>query len=253
MRRNTMKSKLLAGEPVFGVSVMFPSFQLVEMIGKLGFDWILIDCEHGSVSPESVEMMALAAEATGITPIARPWKNSPESILRVMDRGVMGVQVPHVTTAEEARQAVDSAKFHPLGSRGLASGTRNSDYGLGLRMSEYVEEANRETIVCVQLEDVEALENLDEILSVDGVDVFFLGPSDLSQAIGYPGRSDHPEVQQAMGMAFTKIVEAGKVPGSAGNAEAINRYLAEGALYLYTHVPTLLRNASADFLKALKG
>ncbi len=253
MKKNRMKSKLLAGEPAFGVSVMFPSPQVVEMLGKLGFDWVLIDCEHGSTSPESVEMMALAAEATGMTPIARPWTNSPEAILRVMDRGAMGVQVPHVNTAEEAQRAVESAKYHPLGSRGMAAGTRSSDYGFGLPMSEYVEESNRETLVCVQLEDAEALENIDEILKVDGVDVFFLGPSDLSQSMGYPGRSDVPEVREAMDRAFAKIVEAGKAPGSAGNAEAVRRYLGKGALYLYTHVPTLLRDASGDFLEAVKG
>ena len=129
---NPMKRKLLAGQPAFGVSVMFPSPQVVDMIGRLGFDWVLIDCEHGSISVESVELMALAAEAAGITPIARPQVNSFEAIGQLMDRGVMGVQVPHVNTGDDARRAVAAVKYHPLGGRGLAAGLRSSSYGFGI-------------------------------------------------------------------------------------------------------------------------
>ena len=114
---NRLKEKLKAGEPAFGVSVMFPSPQIVEMVGKLGFDWVMIDCEHGSVSPESIETMAMAAELTGITPIARPWTNSAEAILRVMDRGAMGVQVPHVNTADDAKRAVEAEFIQPASRR----------------------------------------------------------------------------------------------------------------------------------------
>ncbi len=122
---------------------MIPSAQIVEMIGRLGFDWVLLDCEHGSLSPESVELMAMAAELTGITPIARPWTNGPDAILRVMDRGPMGVQVPHVNTAADAKRAVEAVKFHPLGTRGLAAGTRPAQYGFAGSVADYVQEANR--------------------------------------------------------------------------------------------------------------
>jgi len=252
MLKNRLKEKLLSGQPAFGVSVMFPSPQVVEMVGRLGFDWVLIDCEHGSISPESVELMAMAAELAGVTPIARPWSNSPEAILRLMDRGVMGVQVPHVNTAADARRAVESVKFHPRGTRGLAAGTRPAHYGFGVSAADYVEEANRETLVCIQLEEAEALGNLGEILQVEGVDVFFIGPSDLSQSLGYPGRSDAPEVREAMDRAFAAIVAAGKVPGSAGNLQAIRGYQRKGVRYLYTHLPTLLANGSREFLAAVR-
>ena len=251
--KNRMKEKLLSGQPALGVSVMFPSPQIVEMVGRLGFDWVLLDCEHGSLSPESVELMAMAAEAAGITPIARPTVNSPEAILRVMDRGAQGVQVPHVNTAAEARQAVEAVKFHPSGSRGLAAGTRPAGYGFGLAASDYILEANRETLVCVQLEEAEALHNLEEILRVEGVDAFFVGPSDLSQSMGYPGRSDAPEVQAAMDKAFAAILAAGKVSGSTGSVQAIRRHLQHGVRYLYTHVPTLLASGSQEFLAAARG
>lgn len=250
--KNRMKEKLLSGRPAFGVSVMFPSPQVVEMVGRLGFDWVLIDCEHGSTSPESVELMVMAAELAGLTPIARPWTNSPEAILRLMDRGVMGVQIPHVNTAADARRAVESVKFHPLGNRGLAAGTRPANYGFGVSPADYVVEANRETLVCVQLEEAEALHNLGEILQVEGVDVLFVGPSDLSQSMGHPGRSDVPEVREAMNQAFAAIVAAGKVPGSAGNTQAIRGYLQKGVRYLYTHLTTLLATGSKEFLETVR-
>jgi 4-hydroxy-2-oxoheptanedioate aldolase len=252
MLKNRLKEKLLAGQPAFGVSVMIPSAQIVEMIGRLGFDWVLLDCEHGTLSPETVELMAMAAELTGLTPIARPATNSPEAILGLMDRGVMGIQVPHVNTAADARQAVASVKFHPQGTRGLAAGTRPAQYGFAGSATEYVQEANRETLVCVQLEEAEALGNLTEILLVEGVDVFFLGPSDLSQSLGHPGRPDAPEVRAAMDRAFAAIVAAGKVPGSTGNLEAIRDYQQKGVRYLYTHLTRLLATASKEFLAAIR-
>ena len=245
---NHMKAKLQSGKPAFGVSVMFPSPHIVDIIGRLGFDWVLIDCEHGSISLESVELMVMASETAGITPIARPPVNSFESIGQLMDRGVMGVQVPHVNTAEDARKAVEAVKYHPLGERGLAAGVRAASYGYGISMSQYAEESNKETLVCVQLEEAEAVRNVDEIVQVDGVDVFFVGPSDLSQSLGFPGRPDTPEVREAMDSVFGTIAAAGKISGSAGNASAIRRYMDQHVSYLYTHLTTLLYAAAADFI-----
>lgn len=250
---NPMKRKLLEGKPAFGVSVMFPSPHVVDMVGRLGFDWVLIDCEHGSISVESVELMVLAAEAAGITPIARPPVNSLEAIGQLMDRGVMGVQVPHVNTAEDARRAVQAVKYYPMGERGLAAGVRSSIYGFDSSMADYAEKSNGETLVCVQLEEGEAVRNVEEIMSVDGVDVFFVGPSDLSQSLGFPGRPDTPEVRNAMEHVFSTVRAAGKISGSAGNAAATRRYLDQSVGYLYTHVTTLLSSASKAFLDDVGG
>ena len=100
---NRTKSKLLSGQPAFGVSMMIPSPQIVKMVGRLGFDWILIDCEHGDISLEGAEELVRSSELVGITPIARPKDNNPADILQLLDRGAMGVQVPHVNTADDAR------------------------------------------------------------------------------------------------------------------------------------------------------
>ena len=252
LKKKRWKEKLLAGEHAFGVSVMFPSPQIVEMVGKLGFDWVLIDSEHGSSSPESVEMMAMAAELKVITPIARQLSNATEEILKVMDRGAMGVQVPHVNNADDARRAVEAVKYHPQGVRGLAAGSRPANYGFVISMSDYVVEANKETLVCIQLEEAEAIQNMDEILRVEGVDVFFVGPSDLSQSLGYPGRSDVPEVREVINSTFARIKSAGKVSGSAGNAGATKDYLGRGVQYLYTHFTTLFSSAGNDFLARVR-
>ena len=155
MKRNPMKEKLRAGEPVFGVSVMIPSPQIVEMVAAAGFDWVLLDCEHGTLTLESVELMAMAAEASGITAIARPVTKSPEHILQVLDRGVMGVQVPHVNTAQDAREVLAAVKYHPAGRRGLAAGTRAAQYDAHGTLADYVKAANDATLIAIQLEDVD--------------------------------------------------------------------------------------------------
>ncbi|HKV45592.1 MAG TPA: aldolase/citrate lyase family protein [bacterium] len=246
--QNRMKARLLAGRPARGVSVMIPSPQVVEMLGRLGFDWVLIDCEHGTISRESVEEMVRAAEASGITPIARPTGHQAEAILHVLECGALGVQVPHVHTAVDARRVVEAVKYHPLGSRSLAAATRPAGYGLGVPMAGYVEAANRETLVCVQLEDEEGLRHLDEMLEVEGVDVVFIGPSDLAQSMGYPGRADAPEVQRAMAQAFARIAASGRIAGSTCRTDTLRDRLRQRVLYVYTHLPALLAAGATEFL-----
>ena len=128
-----------------------------------------------------------------------------------------------MNTAQDARKAVEAVKYHPLGERGLAAGVRAASYGYCIPMSEYAEQSNNETLVCVQLEEAEAVSNVHEIVQVEGVDVFFVGPSDLSQSLGYPGRPDAPPVREAMDTVFATIAAAGNLSGSAGNAAACSK------------------------------
>ncbi|MDP6040580.1 MAG: aldolase/citrate lyase family protein [Candidatus Latescibacteria bacterium] len=252
MKTNRMKARIKAGVPAFGVSIMIPSPQIVEIVGGLGFDWILIDCEHGNISLETAEHLALAAEASGVTPIARPKSNRADDILQLMDRGIQGVQVPHVNTAEDARRAVEAVKYHPMGTRGLGGGTRAAGYGLTQTVDEYVEVTNNETLVCVQLEDAEAIENVDEILEVENIDVFFIGPNDLSQSMGYPGNPKEPVVAEAINSTFEKIRAAGKASGTPGTVDNIQDVLAKGVLYTYNHIPKLLNSATQEFFQKAK-
>lgn len=247
---NQMKEKLQQGKAVLGVSIMIPSVQIVEMIGKLGFDWVLIDCEHGSISLETVELMAMAAQASGLTPIVRPPMNDPEIILQYMDRGAMGIQAPHVNTADEARAVVAAIKYHPLGTRSLAVGTRAANYGFNLTLDKYTQQANNESLVCVQIEDKDALANITAIANVEGIDVLFVGPSDLSQSLGYPGNPGHPVVREAMQNTFQTITTSKKAAGTAGNFEITATRLEQGVTYFYIHLTTLLARGCADFFLA---
>ena len=252
MKRNLMKEKLRAGKPVYGVSVMIPSPQIVEMIAAAGFDWVLLDCEHGTITLESVELMAMAAEASGITAIARPVSRSAEHILQVLDRGVMGVQVPHVNTAAEAREVVAAVKFHPLGKRSIAAGTRAAVYDALGSLPEYVKAANDATLIAVQIEDQEAVENLDQLLKVDDIDVFFVGPSDLSQSMGFPGDPKAPPVARAIDSSFRKMLAAQRTPGTPATAENLKAVLDKGVRYIYTHLPRLLSSSAKAYLANAK-
>ncbi len=249
---NAMKEKIARGEPALGASVMFPSPQLVEMLAYAGFDWVLLDCEHGSIGLVDLEVMAMAADAAGITPIARPRSNAASDIQAVMDRGVKGVQIPHIRSKAEAERAVAAVKFGAGGGRGLAAGTRPDKWGLGARMPDFVASANRASLVCVQIEDREAVDNIDEILAVPGIDVFFIGPSDLSQSLGHPGNPKAPAVASAIDATLARIRAAGKVPGMPATADNLAEIAGKGCLYIYNHVPRLLGAGSAQFFKALK-
>jgi len=245
-----MKAKVLAGQPALGCSLMFPSPQIVEMLGHAGFDWVLLDCEHGSLSLADVEVMTMAADAAGVTAIARPRTNATADVQAVMDRGVMGVQVPHVNSAADARRAVSAVKFGAGAGRGLAAGTRPDQWGLGAKMADFTKAANEQSLVCVQLEHEEAIRNVDEILKVEGVDVFFIGPSDLSQSMGHPGNPGAPAVAAAIKHTLARIVAAGKIPGMPATAESLAGVIGAGVRYIYTHLPRLIGTGASAFLKA---
>ena len=252
MRENQMKARLQRGEPVLGCSLMFPSPQIVEMLGYAGFHWVLLDCEHGSLSLADVEIMCMAADAVGITPIARPKSNSAAELQSVLDRGAQGVQVPHVNTADDARRAVSAVKFGPGAGRGLAAGTRPDRWGLGAKMTDFAAAANAQSLVCVQLEHQEAIKNAKDILAVEGIDVFFIGPSDLSQSMGHPGNPKAPPVSAAIDQTLKAIVAAGKTPGMPATAENLQDVIASGCRYIYTHLPKVLGAGASQFLAKAK-
>jgi 4-hydroxy-2-oxoheptanedioate aldolase len=249
--KNAMKDKIAGDAVALGVSLMFPSPQLVEMLAHAGFDWVLLDCEHGSLSLADVELMCMAADASGITPIARPRSNAAADIQSVMDRGAKGVQVPHVCSAEDARRAVAAVKFGPGAGRSLAAGTRPDRWGLGTKMPDFVASQNAGSLVCVQIEDREAVENIDEILGVDGIDVFFIGPSDLSQSMGFPGNPKAEPVARAIEATLARIIAAGKAPGMPATAEALPEVIGRGCRYIYNHLPRILGAGASTYLAAV--
>jgi 4-hydroxy-2-oxoheptanedioate aldolase len=247
IRPNATKRRLLAGGLAVGTIVPGNDPALVEISALAGFDHVIIDGEHGSVSVRDVEDLVRAAEAVGITPLARVPSNTPVDILRFLDAGVMGVMVPQVRTADDARRAVAAARYHPEGQRGLA-GSRAARYGLAGSLADYVAAANREVMVMALLEDRAAVENIDAILAVPGIDVFFIGPADLAQSYGYPGRADQPEVQAAIDTIIRRAVGAGKVVGTnAPTGAAATALYERGVRYLCTGLWGLLAGALRDY------
>ena len=253
MRTNHMKALLRAGKPALGCSIMIPSPQMVEMAAHAGFDWVLIDMEHGTIGLETAELMIMAAEARGITPIVRPRNNASAEITSVMDRGAAGVQVPHVNTADDALRALAAVKFGAGDKRGLAAGTRPDSYGLSKSMPDFVRDANAESLVCIQLEHASAIENVDALLAVDDVDVYFIGPSDLSQSMGHPGNPKAPAVRAAIEKTLARIVAAGKTPGMPATADNLDQVIASGCRYIYTHLPKLFGAGANAFLSKGRG
>jgi 4-hydroxy-2-oxoheptanedioate aldolase len=197
-----------------------------------------------------VELMTMAADAAGIAAIARPRSRDAGEIQAALDRGVAGVQIPHVASAADARAAVAAVRFGPDSTRGLALGTRASGWQAGGSLADFAAAANERTLICVQLEDAEAIARADEILAVAGIDVFFIGPSDLSQSLGFPGLLDAPPVAEAIESTLQKIGQASRIAGMPSSTGTVAARLARGVRYTYTHLPAVLTDGAAAYLRA---
>lgn len=253
MRTNTVKARLKAGQPVFGCFITVPAPMMVELCGLVGFDFVVLDAEHGIADLETVENMIRAADATGIVPIVRIAVNQQQVILRYMDAGALGAQLPQINTAAEAQQVVDAVKYRPLGKRGLA-GVRATGYGMGLPYPQYIRQANEETLVVVHIETPEAVANLEEMVRVPGVDVFFIGPTDLSYSLGFPGEPNRPEVQEIVHRIVSIVRGAGKAVGTmATDVASVRHYLDMGILYLATGDRSLIVSSAQAYLKGARG
>jgi 4-hydroxy-2-oxoheptanedioate aldolase len=252
MNVNLVKQKLAAGQLVVGSFVYVPSARLTEIIGLLGFDFVVIDMEHGPVDIGMAEDMVRAAECAGVTPIIRVSHNTGHLILRALDVGALGIHVPEINEVDEAKQMVASAKYGPEGHRGLA-GVRASRYGLVGSMPEYTAAANRETMVIAHIEHIDAANHLDELLEVDGIDVYYVGPVDLSNSLGVPGQAKDPKVVACVERCIKQIVAAGKIAGCiAADANAARRYTDLGVRYLATHAIAHMAKGSRQFIEDVK-
>ena len=251
MRSNATRGKLASGEPVAGLIVPVAAPVLVDLAALAGFDYVLIDTEHGHLGFEAAEHLVRAAEAAGITPLVRASHNAPAEILRLLDIGAQGVMVPQIGSVADAEASVRAVKFHPRGNRGLAS-SRAADYGLTASMEDYVAHANRETMVLALIEDMGAVENFEAILAVDGIDVVFVGASDLAQSMGYPGRPDHPEVRVAIDRIIDQGITASRNVGvNAATAEAAASYYQRGVRFFSLSPWHQLVGAWRDYLATL--
>lgn len=249
---NPFKKALAEGRPQIGVWSTLPSPYVSELVAGAGFDWMLLDTEH---TPSDVPLMlqqlqavAAAQPAAGCmpcAPVVRPAWNDPVLIKRYLDVGAQSLLLPFVQNADEARAAVAATRYAPAGLRGMGGSMRASNFG---RTADYVARAHEELCVLVQVETREALDQIEAIAAVEGVDGVFIGPADLSASLGYIGQATHPEVQQAIADAIGRIVKCGKAAGILISDEKLARhYLALGATFVAVGLDTqiLVRQTSA--------
>jgi len=251
MQTNNTKAKLKRGETVFGCFVRYPDASLIEVLGFQAWDFLVFDGEHGVLEPRDCENLCRAAELRGVTPIVRVPTNMPHHILRLMDTGPLGLHVPWVNSALEAEAAVQSVKYYPRGQRGLA-GVRASGFGQAGPLGEYTAQANAETLVVIHIETLQAVEAAAQIAAIDGVDVVFVGPTDLSQSLGVPGQTQHPTVLAAIDRVIEAVAPTSAALGiMSTNAQAARQWQARGARYITITLDALLTPAVKEFLKTV--
>ncbi len=168
---------------------------VVEIMTKAGFDWLAVDMEHSALTLEQVQNHVRTIESAGLPALVRVGENDGNLIKRVMDTGASGVIVPMVNTKQEAQKAVQSVRYPLKGTRGVGLG-RATDYGFNF--PAYKDWANQKSVVIVQIEHIDGVNHIDEILQVEGIDAFMVGPYDLSGSLGFPGEFDHPKVSEAL-------------------------------------------------------
>lgn len=248
---NATKAKLKAGQTVYGCFVRYPDASFAEVLGYQGWDFLVFDGEHGTIEPRDCENLVRAAELRKVTPIVRVPANSPPVILRYMDTGAQGVHVPWVNSAEEARAVVRSVKYQPLGNRGLAA-VRAADYGQQCSLAEYVRQANAETLVVIHIETAEAIPHLPEILAVEGIDVIFIGPTDLAHSLGEPGNPRSPKVKAATEEIANAVLRSDRALGiMVGDAPSAREWKDRGARYITVTVEAIFCPAAQTYLKTV--
>jgi len=208
-RVNSIRRRTLNREVLSGTFLSLASPATVEIAGFSGFDWILIDCEHGPGGYETMVHQVRAAGVTPAAPIVRIAANDTPTFKRVLDAGAAGVMVPWIKNAEDAANAVSAVRYPPQGVRGVAGSPRAASYGLNAE--EYLREANNLLLTVIQIERSEAVDDIDAIAAIDGVDVLFVGPMDLSVSFGHPKQWNHPRQQEA----YRKVAAAAKNNGKA--------------------------------------
>ncbi len=227
IRPNRVKQRLAAGK-VATILAGTNDPDLIDQLGTLGADGIWLEGEHGGVDYADLGNLTRACDLWGVTSVVRVMDNDYATIYRTLDRGAQGIVVPHVNTRAEAQAAVDAAKFAPLGKRGMFTSRQ------GFGVADYLKTANDQSLLIVLIEDIAAVKQLDEILGVDHIDVFFVAPGDLAASMGHIGELGHPEVQQTIDGAIKRVAAAGRTAGTLVSAANVERYTRLGVRCVMT-------------------
>ncbi len=229
LTENKIKTRLQCGQTVTGSFIFSREPACAEILGYAGMDFVLIDTEHTPNTSTEVVNLVRAAQISGAESVVRVRTNDPALILQALDVGATGILVPRVNNAQEALAIVRAAKYGPDGERGMAGIVRAAKYGF-TPVQEYIAAANKNIFIMVQVEEVEAVHNLDEIIAVDGIDAIFIGPADLSQSMGISGQFEHPDFRKMVVDVIARSRKAGKQAAIfCHNAEDAKRWEQAGA------------------------
>ena len=245
MIRSALKKKLLAGGTVLGMFVGTDSADVVEIIGRSGFDFVVLDMEHSPGAPNSMMGQLRAAESRGMEVFARLTNVERTTVLRTLDMGVSGVLAPQVNDVATARAFIDASLYPPLGCRGFAS-TRAAGYGTA-SVPEYIAEANSDLLRMVQCETEQAVGEIEEIASVKGIDLIFVGPYDLSLSLGVPGDLYHSKMAKAVKKILAVCKKLGKPTGIfVSSAEDLEKRIEQGFTFFTYSMDTLVFTAATS-------
>ncbi|MBI4908911.1 MAG: aldolase [Acidobacteria bacterium] len=251
---NRVLKKLRNNEVVLSVSLTpICSGKIAELLGLLGFDCLWIDMEHQDFSYDQVFEACLGSRASGMEPMVRIRREGRHSCFRAFEAGATGIMVPHCMSAADARAIVRDARFAPLGLRGMDGVEPAAAYGL-VGAKQYHEWANGETFVLLQIEDREAVEDVEAIAATPGIDVLFAGPGDLSQSYGHPGEVDHPLVMAAIERVAAAAAQAGIAWGAPGiSPERARGLIGQGARFINTtSLSGVMRKGFKESLEAYR-
>jgi len=249
-----LRKKVLAGECVYGTMIRQARDPGAPVIfASVGYDFVLIDMEHGNYNMETVADLIRGAKSAGIAPVIRVPHLETFFISRILDAGAEGIMVPMTSTQEQAEAIVQYSKYTPIGQRGFGTQTGQTDYK-PLKALEFMKESNEHTLIIAQIETREAIENVDAILGTEGIDVGLIGPNDLSISLGIPDQMG----SEILARAIDKVVEAAKKRGKAsgihiGNTELIRKWKAKGMTVLACSTDIgFMYNASKSTIEELK-
>lgn len=229
MFNSMVKRKLEAGQTVFGSFAKLDAPAIVELYGLAGFDFLILDAEHGCLDHGQIENLVRTCERMGMSSVIRTPDAAEANILHVLDSGASGIQVPSLKSAAEVRDVIRKAKYWPLGERGSARACRAAGYGT---VPDYEQLANAETLVSVHIENKEMVEEVEALCAIDELDVLFIGPGDLSASLGHPGNAGHPDVVAAIDRVIATAAGRKHIGTVVGSAAQLESYVSRGVHYI---------------------
>lgn len=253
IQENHTKRKLKAGQPAYGVLSTSDDPQMAELFGLVGFDFYMLDAEHGLLDPAQAVNVIRACERVNMTPMVRIGSKDPKLVLQYLDAGMMGIMMPGLETLDEIKILVEAVKYPPAGKRGMGIGRAASYVAVGQQAVDYIQFSNNEIMVIPQFEDAALLDRFEEMISQPGVDAVVIGPRDLSLNMGFSDGPAHPEVQAMIDRVIAICKKTGVIAGiTAGSRADSAQQVVRGATMILAVAQWVIAAGSKEFLPLSK-